>query len=139
MCPGALTYTAGSGYLRPIAARTGRAVLMSIRDRLGQSTPPEIHAMIAALTGASTGPFTGVGIVGNVGNVGRSRPSADQRHVFVALRQQFQSRILVAVRAEVAVSVLAESLQAAITAADPGLQIPLIVTSESPAARSPGN
>jgi len=91
---------------------------MSIRDRFGQSRPPEIHAMIAALTGSSNVPFTVVGIVGIVG---RSRPSADQPHVFVALRQQFQSRILVAVRAEVDVSVLAESLQAAIMSAASGL------------------
>ena len=85
------------------------------------------------LAGESKVAFTVIGIVGRVGT---SQPSRDEPHVFVALRQQFQSRILVAVRGDSNPAVLAESLRSAVAAADSGLPVPPIVTSESLVARS---
>ena len=104
-----------------------------LADQLWPDEDPLGRRLRVRLGEESKDPFTVVGIVGSVG---RRRPSVDEPHVFVALRQRFQSRILVTVRAETDVSVLAESLQAAIAAADPRLPIPLIVTSESLVARS---
>jgi ABC-type antimicrobial peptide transport system permease subunit len=55
----------------------------------------------------------------------------DLPHVFVSLRQSFYPRINVLVRGRGDAATLARSIQSAVLAVDPGLPMPLVVTSGS--------
>jgi predicted permease len=75
-------------------------------------------------------------VVGVVSHTASSRPTEDRPHLFVALRQNYQPRILVAARGSLGTSALVTPIRSAILDADPTLPIPNVVTSESLVDRS---
>ena len=75
-------------------------------------------------------------IVGVVGHVASSRANEDQPHVFVALRQNYRPRIMIAVRGTVDASALVRPIQTALLEIDAGLPIPEVIASESLVTRS---
>jgi cell division protein FtsX len=75
-------------------------------------------------------------VVGVAGNVASSRATEDWPHIFVALQQNFQPRIMVAVRGTTDAAELIRPIQAAVIEADPNLPLPSVSTSESLVTRS---
>ncbi len=80
---------------------------------------------------SASGDHTTYTVVGVVGPMASSVATRDLPHVFVSLRQSFYPRINVLVRGRGDAATLARSIQSAVLAVDPGLPMPLVVTSGS--------
>ncbi|MFC1640311.1 ABC transporter permease, partial [Gemmatimonadota bacterium] len=69
-------------------------------------------------------------VVGVVGHTASSRPTEDLPHLFTALRQTYQPRILIAARGTLEASNLVAPVRSAILEADPSLPIPNVQTAK---------
>jgi len=75
-------------------------------------------------------------VIGVVGHTASSRPTEDLPHLFTALRQTYQPRILIAARATTETSNLVATVRSAILEADPSLPIPEVQTAQAMIERS---
>jgi predicted permease len=75
-------------------------------------------------------------VVGVAGHVASSRATEDWPHIFIALRQQYRPRVMLAIRVNSESPSIIRSIQSTILAADPNLSFPPVVSSESLVARS---
>lgn len=75
-------------------------------------------------------------VIGVIPNVASSRATEDHPHMYVALRQEYEPRVTILVRAMGDAASIVRPLQMAILSVDPTLPIPEVIFSESLVERS---
>jgi len=116
-----------------------------ITDDLGQALWPGEEALGKRLKqGSSTAEESFMTVIGVVGHVASSIVSRDVPHIFLPLRQEFQTYerygtpAMIVMRGALETAALVPPIQAAILAIDPTASFPVIVTSASLVTRSMG-
>lgn len=107
-------------------------ITQSLAERLWPGEDALGRRLRFSVTRDTAQEFTVVGVVPNVAS---SRATEDWPHVFVALRQQFRSRVVIVARGTADASTLVKPIQSAILDADPTLPIPQVVASASLVAK----